>query len=138
MNNIKSIAFFPELRFSTSRSSGSGGQNVNKVSSKVTLEFDIMASALLSTEQKQLLFLKLRSRINRDGILQLTVQEDRSQHRNKELAIKKFYSLLEEAFHVRKRRVRTKASRNSKQKRLEGKRRRSDVKKLRKKGFNSE
>jgi len=101
----------------------------------VTLEFDIMASVILSVEQKQVLFIKLRSRINREGILQITVQEDRSQHRNKELAIKKFYSLLEEAFRVQKRRIKTKVSRSSKQKRLEGKKRRSEVKRLRRKGF---
>lgn len=121
--------FESEIHFKTSRSSGSGGQNVNKVSTKVELNFDVANSKLLTPEQKHLIFSKLGSRINKEGILKVTVQETRSQFENKEIALKKFRELLAYAFHRPKKRIRTKVSKGAKEKRLQGKKKRSEIKK---------
>ena len=118
-----------ELFFTASRSSGSGGQNVNKVSTKVELHFDVMNSKLLTDGQKQLIFSKLKNHINKDGILKVTVQETRSQFENKEIALKKFKNLLATSFRIIKKRIRTKASKGSKEKRLSRKKNRSEIKK---------
>ena len=120
-----------ELFFTASRSSGSGGQNVNKVSTKVELHFDVMNSKLLTDEQKQLIFLKLKNHINKDGILKVTVQETRSQFENKEIALKKFHSFIAFSFQRPKKRIRTKATKSSKEKRIQQKKRKGDIKKLR-------
>ena len=121
--------FESEIWFKTSRSSGSGGQNVNKVSTKVELNFDVANSKLLTSEQKHLIFSKLGSRINKEGILKVIVQETRSQFENKEISLKKFKDLLAFAFHRPKKRLRTKVSKGAKEKRLQGKRKRSEIKK---------
>ena len=118
-----------EIFFHFSRSSGSGGQNVNKVSTKVELNFDVVNSKLLTNEQRQKISEKLFNRINKEGILKITVQETRSQFENKEIALKKFRELIAFAFHRPKKRIRTKASKGSKEKRLSGKKFRSDIKK---------
>ena len=118
-----------ELFFTASRSSGSGGQNVNKVSTKVELHFDVMNSKLLTNEQKQLIFSKLKHHINKEGVLKVTVQETRSQFENKEIALKKFHLLIASAFLKVKKRIRTKASKGSKERRLQGKKNRSEIKK---------
>lgn len=118
-----------EIYFKTSRSSGSGGQNVNKVSTKVELNFDVTNSKLLTQEQKRIIFSKLGSRINKEGILKVIVQETRSQFENKEIAFKKFKDLIAYAFMKPKKRIRTKVSKASKEKRLTGKKKRSEIKK---------
>ncbi len=84
----------PELTFSTSRSGGKGGQNVNKVESKVELRFDIQGSKALTESEKSQLLEKLDNRITQDGILVLYHQTERSQLANKELVIEKFYRLI--------------------------------------------
>lgn len=122
---------FPELRFKTSRSGGSGGQHVNKVASKVLLEFDIAASELLSDEQKEVLLVKLVNRLNKEGVLQLTEQTKRSQHENKEGVIKKFYALLQKALTPVKKRKPTKTPKSVKEKRLTDKKKASEKKQLR-------
>jgi len=132
MNNIRDIDFLPELKFTASRSGGKGGQNVNKVSTKVELHFDYLNSALLNDEQKQLIGTKLVSFINKENILKIVSQEERSQLLNKETTIRKFYLLLERAFRKKKKRLKSKPSRSSKEKRLKSKKLHSEKKKLRK------
>ncbi|AMM50790.1 peptide chain release factor 1 [Rufibacter sp. DG15C] len=111
----------PELVFQTSRSSGPGGQNVNKVESRVEVWFSIENSALLSPEQKELMLEKLAPRLNKEGFLHLASQEDRSQLVNKELATQKLYETLEQALHRPKPRKKTRPSKAAVQKRIEAK-----------------
>lgn len=113
--------FLSEFQFQTSRSSGPGGQNVNKVETKVQLNFDINASQKLSDSEKELLFAKLKNRITEEGILQVTVQEKRSQLQNKEIAIRKFGKLLSKAFERKKVRKATKPGKGAIEKRLKSK-----------------
>ena len=127
--------FESEIYFKTSRSSGSGGQNVNKVSTKVELNLDVAKSKLLTDEQKQIIFEKLFNRINKEGILKITVQETRSQFENKEIALKKFRDLLAFAFYRPKKRFKTKASKGYKEKRLQNKKKHSEIKKGRSKNW---
>jgi ribosome-associated protein len=120
-----------EFVFKTSRSGGKGGQNVNKVSSKVLIEFYIQDSALLTEEEKTILLEKLADRLTKNGVLQIVAQEDRSQLANKEVALKKMYATLNKSFVVRKKRKATKPSKGSVEKRLQTKKRASAIKKLR-------
>src|SRR5208337_1771946 len=83
-----------ELRFTASLSSGPGGQNVNKVSSRITLWFDVVNSPSLSPEQKELIQSRLATRIGKNGVLRVISQQTRSQLENKELAIERFAELL--------------------------------------------
>jgi ribosome-associated protein len=124
--------FSSELHFSASRSSGPGGQNVNKVNTKVELRFDIASSNLLSDEEKILLLEKLAKKINSDSELILVSQTERSQIKNKEKVIEKFYSLLIRALTPRKKRKPTKPSQASKEERLEEKRKQAEKKERRK------
>ncbi|MCR5887863.1 aminoacyl-tRNA hydrolase [Hymenobacter sp. J193] len=121
-------AFLSELQFQTSRSSGPGGQNVNKVESRVELRFHVPTSQLLSDEQKQVLLQKLASRLTADGSLLVTAQEDRSQLRNKETALRKFHELLVKALHRPKARRATKPSKGAVRQRLESKKKHSQKK----------
>ena len=136
MFNINSIDFEPELRFKTSRSGGKGGQNVNKVSSKVELDFDVEASALLTDEQKEMVKIKLAKRISKEGILQIVVQTERSQLLNKEIAIRKFCELLKLCFTKQKKRIATKPSKQKKEKRLQLKKQVAEKKTHRRKPLN--
>ncbi|WP_445748563.1 alternative ribosome rescue aminoacyl-tRNA hydrolase ArfB [Polaribacter sp.] len=122
-----------ELNFKAIRSSGAGGQHVNKVSSKIELTFDLEHSEALIDEEKMLLKTKLSSKLTTENVLILTVEETRSQHKNKELAIKKFLSLLEINLKKPKKRTPTKPSKSVIRKRLETKEKTSVKKALRKK-----
>lgn len=121
-----------EFVFKTSRSSGAGGQNVNKVETKVELYFDILNSSFLNNEQKNLILGKLKNRINKESILILTSETERTQPGNKKIVIKKFFQLVENSLKKQKKRISTKPSKSSKEKRLKKKKIRSEFKKLRK------
>ncbi len=122
----------PELQFQTARSGGPGGQNVNKVESKVEVRFSIAASTLLTDAQKARLQKKLASKLTTDGFLLLTSQVHRSQVQNKEAVVKKLYETLEKALTVAKRRVSTLPTVASVQERLNAKKLASEKKTTRK------
>ncbi len=121
-----------EFIFSASRSSGPGGQNVNKVNTKVELRFNICLSAFFSDEEKDLICSRLRNRINSGNELIISSQSERSQLKNKEEAVRKIYTLLAGALTVKKGRKSTKPTARSNRERLEEKKRNSFIKKLRK------
>jgi ribosome-associated protein len=116
------IDFSPEFKFQTSRSRGAGGQNVNKVESRVELIFDVNNSTLLDEAQKDKIRTKLVNKIDNEGLLHITAEASRSQLKNKELAVEKFYILLEKALTEQKPRKPSKPSRAAKEKRLQAKR----------------
>jgi len=122
-----------ECEFITSRSSGPGGQNVNKVNSKVELRFAVFDSQILTQEEKETIFIKLYHHINNQGILRVTVQTDRSQFQNKEIAVEKLYQWIEIALTPVKPRKKTRPTRASKEKRLATKQAQSQKKEDRKK-----
>jgi len=112
---------FTELQFKAIRSSGPGGQHANKVSSKVELSFHIEASAGLTDREKKRLILKLGNKLSKEGLLILQCDESRSQHKNKELVIKRFLKLIEKSLVVPKARKKSKPTRSSIEKRLKSK-----------------
>lgn len=122
-----------ELSFRTSRSSGAGGQHVNKTETKVEVLFDVSKSAGLSDEEKELVMNRLENRINSDGCLAIRSQKTKSQLENKEIVIDKLLSLLEKAFMPPKKRIKTKPSKASKEERMAEKKRISQKKEIRKK-----
>ena len=122
-----------EFIFATSRSSGPGGQNVNKLNTKVELRFDAINSVLLTEEEKDLIFDKLHKKISIEGFLILSCQSERSQLKNKELVVQRFYELIENALAPIKPRIKTKPSKSARKKRLENKQKHSTKKTLRKK-----
>ncbi|MBS1501208.1 MAG: aminoacyl-tRNA hydrolase [Bacteroidetes bacterium] len=124
-----------EAIFRASRSGGKGGQNVNKVSTKVELLFDIAPSGLFTGEEKQLLLQKLQSRLNRDGLVQVMSEEERSQFMNKEKALEKLHLILTRALHQPKKRKATKPSKAVKAARLTSKKLQSAKKESRRKNF---
>lgn len=123
----------PELVFKAVRSSGKGGQNVNKVASKVELYFDIRNSLKLKKTEKDKLYDKLTNRISNDGLLMVDSQESRSQLENKKIAIAKFDAMIRKAFTEKKKRVASRPSAASKARRLELKRKTAQKKQQRSK-----
>jgi ribosome-associated protein len=117
-----------ELRFTASHSSGPGGQNVNKVSSRVTLWFDVANSPTLSPEQKELIMRRLENRIGKNGVLRVISQQTRSQVENKELAVERFVELVQDALRQVPVRKKTRVSKGAKLRRLEEKKQRSLLK----------
>ena len=122
-----------ELSYKAVRSSGAGGQNVNKVSSKVVLTFDLNASQALSEEEKTLLLLKLATRLTTENILILNCDEDRSQIKNKEIVTKRFLDIIKKGLVVPKERKATKIPKSVIRKRIKDKKNISEVKKTRRK-----
>lgn len=129
---IKSI-IASEFSFKAVRSSGAGGQNVNKVASKVVLIFDVIHSNGLTDDEKKILGSKIATKLTQEGILILTSEEERSQLKNKEKVIKKCFKLLENALIIPKERKETKIPRAVKEKRLHSKKVMSVLKQNRKK-----
>lgn len=123
----------PELQYKAVRSSGPGGQNVNKVSSKVELSFDVGKSCCFSDVEKELLLQKLATRLTKSGVLVLKSDEDRSQLKNKEIVTRRFFELIEKALHVPKIRKATKIPRSAVEKRIREKRVASERKVTRRK-----
>ena len=132
-STLQSEDLLHELTFTTSRSSGPGGQNVNKVNSKVTLKWDVARSFILKPEQREMIFKKLAPRITTEGILMITSQEKRSQFENKEAALLKLDQLLIKAFRIAKVRKATKPTKAAKQKRIKRKKHHSEKKQWRQK-----
>ncbi len=122
-----------EIIFQTARSGGKGGQNVNKVETMVEGYFSIQASALFTQEQKETLEKKLAAKINSDGYLQVRSQVHRSQLANKAEVVRKMEQLLQQALKKEKRRIATRPSAGSKEKRIESKKRNSGIKEGRRK-----
>lgn len=121
-----------ELDFTTSRSSGPGGQHVNKTETRVTLVFDLDATHAFTDDQKALIRDHLATRLTKAGLLKVTAQAHRSQAANRDLAIERFADLLEQALNPDPKRKKTRVPKRSKRRRLENKKKRSETKKLRK------
>lgn len=117
-----------ELLFTVSRSSGPGGQNVNKVSTRVTLRFNVDTSEVLTPDQRRRIHSMLASRINKEGILQVTSQRTRSQELNRADAVNRFAELLSEALHREPPRIPTRVSRAAKNQRVDEKKKRTEIK----------
>jgi ribosome-associated protein len=132
---IKSQYFNSEFNFTASRSSGPGGQNVNKVNSRVTLFFSVTDSRLLSEDEKAILFKKLGSKLDKEGTLQIDAQSSRSQLDNKKTVISKFYELIDKSFQKKKKRIVTRPGKAAREKRLKAKRVRAEKKAMRNKDF---
>jgi ribosome-associated protein len=122
-----------ELNYKAVRSSGAGGQNVNKVSSKVVLSFDLKNSQTLTGEEKKLLQINLSTRLTTDLILILNCDEDRSQFRNKETVTKRFLELVKKGLIVQKARKETRVPKSAIRKRIKNKKNTSQLKQNRRK-----
>ncbi|MCH8904370.1 MAG: aminoacyl-tRNA hydrolase [Bacteroidetes bacterium] len=118
---VKTLDLSSEVKFKTSRSGGAGGQHVNKVSTKVELQFNIQKSEFLSAAQKSTLLRRLENRINKIGILRVVVDSERFQIRNERIALERLHELVQEALKPIKKRVPTKPTRSSLKRRLKTK-----------------
>jgi len=126
-------ALIQELQFKAVRSSGAGGQHVNKVSSKIELSFDLLNSQIFSEAKKARLLAKLQHRLTNNGVLLMQCGESRSQHKNKELIIKRFLGLIKSSLIIPKKRIPTKIPKSVIRKRLKNKRNLADKKANRRK-----
>ncbi|MFA9214763.1 MAG: alternative ribosome rescue aminoacyl-tRNA hydrolase ArfB [Candidatus Methylacidiphilales bacterium] len=120
-----------EFVFKTSRSGGAGGQNVNKVATKVQIDFNIAKSQLLEQTDKAILLEKLAGKLSSEGVLQVIAQTERTQLGNKFIALKKIYVLINKCFVVKKHRKPSKPTKSSIEKRLNSKKLKAETKKLR-------
>lgn len=133
MNLTKKDLIVPEheLVITTSRASGPGGQHVNKTDSRVILHWNVYKTTILTDAQKERIFQKLKSQINEEGNVTISCGTTRSQIQNRRLAYQQLIEKITKALHVPKKRIKTGLPENIRQKRLELKRKRSEIKKLR-------
>jgi ribosome-associated protein len=129
---LKNRNFENEFVYSTSRSGGPGGQNVNKVSTKVELRLNLLLTSGFSEEEKEIICNKLKNKINKESEIILVSQSERTQLMNKVLVTEKFYDIISRALTKQKKRKPTRPTHTSRIKRLEGKRSRGNIKKMRK------
>lgn len=122
-----------ELKFKAVRSSGAGGQHVNKVSSKIELTFDLKNSSGFTDEEKELLSNNLKTKLTKENLILLNCAESRSQHKNKEIVIERFLKIIVNGLKIPKKRKATKPSKSSIKKRLEKKKKQAYKKALRNK-----
>lgn len=127
-----------ELRFEFARSSGPGGQNVNKVETKVRLLFDLCSSRSLSTEQRALIEERLATRITKAGVMHVSSQRHRTREANRRATIERFVELLADALEEQEPRVQTRVPKAVRKRRLESKRRRSQKKAMRSRPIDDE
>jgi ribosome-associated protein len=127
-----------ELTFTASRSAGPGGQNVNKVNTRITLRFDLEATEALSEEEKERIRERLATRISKAGVLSVSAQRERTQAANRKAATERFAELLQDALDESPERRPTKVPRRSKRRRLENKRRRGQLKRERSRSYPAE
>ncbi|UCF21115.1 MAG: aminoacyl-tRNA hydrolase [Gemmatimonadota bacterium] len=121
-----------EIEFRASRSPGPGGQNVNRRATRVEARWNVLASAAVSEEERDRVLERLASRISKDGVLRVVAYRERTQERNRRLALERLRELVREALQVPELRVKTRPSRAAKEARLTSKRRRKTKKELRK------
>ncbi len=126
-----------ELIIKATRSGGKGGQNVNKVSTRIQLFFDVLNSNGISDEEKKLIQHKLKNKLSEEGVLLIDVQEDRTQLGNKKIALKKLEVVLTNALKKSKKRIKTSVSAGAKKKRLSGKKIQGEKKQLRQKKYSA-
>ena len=130
---ITASLLFHELDFTASRSSGPGGQNVNKVNSKIGVKFDVLHSQILTEDEKAIILKNLSGHLTKDGILMISAQNKRSQLENKQTVIQKLESMMAKAFEKKKVRKATKASKSAIEKRINDKKLQAKKKKWRQK-----
>lgn len=130
--NLSKSNIESEFSFRTSRSGGKGGQNVNKVETKIELNFNVLNSNLLNDEERDKIFIKLKNRIDKNGILRIISQSERTQYLNKTKAVSKFYELIEKALESEKIRKKVKLTKAEKERRLIEKKKQSVKKDTRK------
>jgi len=127
-----------EIVIKASRSSGKGGQNVNKVATKIELSFNIENSLVLTEEEKTTILANIKKKISKEGNIKIISQTERSQLQNKEIALTKFYKLINDCFVEVKKRKATKPGKKVKEKRLQDKKIQAEKKETRKKIFRME
>jgi ribosome-associated protein len=131
--SITASLLYNELDFTASRSSGPGGQNVNKVNSKISVKFDVVRSQILNEEEKATILRALSEQLTKNGVLQLSSQDKRSQLENKEAVVNKLESLLAKALAKKKTRKKSKPSKAAIQERIRSKKLKAEKKKWRQK-----